>query len=248
MAIRNGARDADETSESTFIRKYQMSTGSTRSHLDVSQYLEFQKRVLGIFPYISCREENFQTFSITLVSVLLDAGSLFDSFAQTFIRCHSDAGLTFEAAGSVPNFQKKLDEKQFFTMRDYQTLFEPEFCFSDKVLNLNVYDDDFYGYPTACLHSALHQFELKPFKEWGSQSSLAWWKAFTDLKHDRSVHMSKGTLENVLLAAASAFVVLTHFHSDYIKTGAGDLEPFRLFTPLYWRLSGHGTVMRPIFL
>jgi hypothetical protein len=224
-----------------------MSIPSTRCHLDVSQYLEFQKRVLAVFPYISCNRDNFKTYSIVLVSVLLDAGSLFDSLAQTFIRCYYETGLLWEAKDSVKNFDEKVNRKKYFSMADYQTLFEAKFDFSGKTLNLNPYGDNFCGYPTDCLRNTLHQFEICPFKEWSSEKSLAWWDAFTGLKHDRSENLAKATLENTLLAAGAAFIVLTHFHGDYVKTRINEIGVLQVFTPLYWKLRGTRTLMQPSF-
>lgn len=222
-------------------------TGSIRSHLDVSQYLEFQKRVLALFPHISCRTENFQTFSTVLVSVLVDAGSLFDSLAQTFIRHCAFSGISFRAAGSVRDFQKKINVEKFFTMEDYRVLLEEQFEMSAKALNLNVYDDDFYSYPTRCLHDASHRFELRPFKEWSEDRSLPWWNAFTALKHDRSTNLTKATLENTLLATAGAFVLLTVFHEAYLKKRFRGLDLLKLFTPLYWKVTSQNCVMQPGF-
>ena len=222
-------------------------TSSARSHLDVSQYLEFQKRVLALFPYISCRIENFQTFSTVLVSVLVDAGSLFDSLAQTLIRDFASAGVSFKAASSVKDFQKKINADKFFTMEDYRVLLEEQFQLSTRAVNLNAYDDDFYSYPTRCLRDASHRFELRPFKEWTSQGSLPWWNAFTALKHDRSKNLSKATLENTLLASAGAFVLLTVFHETYIKKSFRGLDLLKLFTPFYWKVTGQMTLMQPGF-
>lgn len=222
-------------------------TDSARSHLDVSQYLEFQKRVLALFPYISCRVENFQTFSTVLVSVLLDAGSLFDSLAQTFIRCSSSRGMSFGAADSVKEFQRKCQGEKFFTMEDYRVLLEEQFELSRRALNLNVYDDDFYSYPTRCFREPSHRFELRPFKEWSSKGGLPWWNAFTALKHDRSTNLSKATLESTLLATGGAFVLLTVFHETYLKKSFRGLDLLKLFTPLYWKQTSQMTVMQPGF-
>lgn len=226
-----------------------MNSGVTRSHLDASQYLELQRRVIEIFPFISCRIENFQTFSATLASILLDAGSLFDSFSQNLIRCYAEAQMRFSNEDQVSDYIKKVKGEMNFNMRDYQVLLNLKFKLSKREVNLNTYDDDFCSSPTACYTSFLHKHKMAPFSDWKERGkSLVWWKAFTAVKHDRSMNLKMATLTNVLLATASVFVVLTIFHEDYLLKSPKLLEILALFSPMYWEMQSNRTLMTPGFI
>ncbi len=222
-----------------------MNIGISRSHLDVSQYLALQKRLFDLFPYVSCQESNFSTFSSELCSILLDAGSFFDSLSQTFIRTYSQSGLTFLKETEVKYFSKKVSNEKYFSMGDYRILLENQFELSKKLLNLNVYGDDFSSYPISFIRNEIHRFGISPFGEWANDYTLEWWDAFTNLKHDRNCHISEATLGNCIYATGAVFIVLTVFHEDYIKHGCHGIDTIRLFSPTYWKVKGSKTQIQP---
>jgi hypothetical protein len=39
---------------------------------DVNHYIELQRMLFTVFPYITCHEDNFATFSIRLESLFVD--------------------------------------------------------------------------------------------------------------------------------------------------------------------------------
>jgi hypothetical protein len=216
-------------------------------YLNVGYYDELQKRLFDVFLYVSCDNRNFGTFSITLVSVFLDAASFFDSLAQTFIRSHVVAGNQFKAESKIDDFRRKIDGNSFFTMDDYRRLLEAEFLFSDKVLNLNTHGDDFYSPPTACFRDPARCFDVKPFAAWSLDKNPEWWRAFTRVKHDRIQHMEQATLGNTIEAYGAVLVVLTFLHQKFMKSHTRALDTYRLFTPRYWKHRAQATVMHPIF-
>jgi len=218
-----------------------------RGYLDVGYYAELQKRLFDVFLYVSCDKRNFGTFSITLASIFLDAASFFDSLAQTFIRSHAEAGQKFKSEARIDNFRRKIDGKDFFNMDDYRILFEMEFLFSDKVLNLNPHGGDFYSQPTACFRDPARCFDVQPFIAWSSDKNPEWWRAFTRVKHDRIKHMDQATLGNTIEAYGAVLTVLSFYHTRFMKFHTRALDTYRLFTPRYWKLEGQATVMQPIF-
>lgn len=206
----------------------------TRSNLDVCYYIELQKRLLDVFLYISCTQKNFETHSIKLASLILEAGTLFDSLSQTFIRSRCSEGLTFKAAGEIKHLEKKLNGSEFFKITEYRTLFETEFSFSKCILNLNVYHDEFYRHPYDCYEDSSYRHVITPFQLWGESTNPKWWSAYTKLKHDRAIHFELATLGNTIEVFGGLFMVLSFFHERFFAYFP-DTELFRLFTPLYYK-------------
>jgi hypothetical protein len=218
-----------------------------QGHLEVGYYSELQKRLIGLFQTVACDQRNFGTFSVVMASIFLDSASYLDSLAQNLIRAYASAGKTFKSAGSVRDYAKKLQGDLHFNMADYRCLLDVEFGLSAKEVNLNCHGGDYYGSPTACLAESAARFPMSPFAEWSSGQSPAWWKAFTDVKHDRIKHGNKATLENTLLSMAAVVVVLVEYRPRYMRESAAGLDAFRLFTPLYWKISASRMAGLPVF-
>jgi hypothetical protein len=184
---------------------------------------------------------------VTLASVLVDAGALFDSLSQSFIRTIAAEGHQFQNAASIKQFQKKLDGEVNFTAGDYRELLETEFNLSQKIVNLNVHGGDVCSHPLRCLSDIQNRFPICPFEEWSKGKAPVWWDCFTKLKHDRTKHMEVAALGMLLHAVAGNFVLLTVFHDEYLKSKIHNIEFLELYTPLYWRVRASSTIMRPIF-
>ena len=211
-----------------------------RSGIDISFYLELQKQLFEIFLFVACTEKNFSVFSIKLASLLLDAGSFFDSLSKSLIRNAHSQGKTFGAANLCNNFEAKVKGEQNFTMADYRIIFEHEYQFSTRCLNLNPYGGDFALKPLLYRHEKSREFLVWPFDSWKENRALDWWDAFTSLKHDRTANLEKATLHNTIRTFGGAFLVLCFSHADYLKKG-GSKESLHLFTPHDWKLTS--TVM-----
>jgi hypothetical protein len=66
--------------------------------LEIAYYFELQRRVFDIFRYVSCHKANFNVYSVVVESVLVDAGSFFDSQCQTLIwECQLSCGVLNQA-------------------------------------------------------------------------------------------------------------------------------------------------------
>ena len=74
----------------------------------IPYYLELQRRICNIFRFVSCHEDNFDTYSIMLESLLVDTCSFYDSLCQTFIRQRKLAGHVFRDEASLPDFARKV--------------------------------------------------------------------------------------------------------------------------------------------
>lgn len=114
--------------------------------MDIEYYLELQRRMLDIFRYISCHEHNFETYSIVLESLLVDACSFFDSSCQTLIREKAATGHKFKEEAKVADFALKTTLGSNFNFADYRALLESDFVLSKKQVHLNLYDESHHGW------------------------------------------------------------------------------------------------------
>lgn len=163
--------------------------------LEIAYYMELQRRIFDIFRYVSCHENNFNTYSIILESVLVDAGSFFDSECQTLIRHLATNGHKFAGQNNIKDFGRKVEAKDNFNFGDYRMLLEAHFKISSMVVNLNPYEDAYFGNPTQYSPDKVSGYVVSPFSDWAKADTPSfWWKAFTDLKHDRLSNFRNATL------------------------------------------------------
>ena len=210
--------------------------------LDIPYYLELQRRQFDILRYVSCHENNFETYSVILESLLIDACSFFDSLCQTLIREKAETGHQFKQGSAIPDFTAKVTGKADFNFGDYRTLLEGDFALSPREINVNVYEDALYN-PIHSLPDQVSGYRIAPFNEWATGGSSPWWKAFTDLKHDRMANFREAKLRHVLYSLGAVFIVLTIRNELDFKQGAVSLELYDLFFPKYWRFKGRVSVM-----
>lgn len=206
--------------------------------LDVAYYVELQRRLFDVLRYISCHERNFGTYSIVLESLLVDSGSFFDSLSQQFIRDKASSGRTFADEHKIQDFALKACGRENFNFGDYRTLLEGDFTVSAMEVNLNVYEDAYFGNPHSYRPDLVSGYLLSPFKEWASGGTSPWWKAFTELKHDRISNFRCATLGNTVLALAGTFIMLTLRNEPDFKGGLVAPEMYDLFLPKYWKWKG----------
>ena len=134
--------------------------------------------------------------------------------------------------------------KDDFNFADYRKLLEGDFILSTKAVNVNPYEDAFYSNPMPYLPNAVAGHLISPFDEWGAgNKSSPWWKAFTELKHDRISNFRKASLRNALYSLAATFIILTFRHEAEFKAGSVSLELYDLFFPKYWTFKGRVAVM-----
>jgi hypothetical protein len=215
--------------------------------MDIPYYIELQRRMFDIFGYVSCHEKNFETHSVILESLLVDTCSFFDSLCQTFIREKSEAGHVFKHQSQVGDFKGKLSRGADFNFGDYMALLEGEFGLSKREVNLNPYEVDPYSNPLNYAPDKIAGYRIVPFKEWAADPGKSlWWRAFTDLKHDRLKNFRESTLQNVIYALAAVFIILTLRNETAFKAGSVTPELYDLFFPKYWTFEGR--VMPGIFV
>ncbi len=209
-----------------------------KQQLDIAYFTELQRRVFDIFRYVSCHKDNFDAYSIIMESVLVDSGSFFDSLCQTFIRAKSSTGHRFRQESHVSDFAKKASGTINFNFADYRVLLEGDFALSGRNVNLNPYEDAFYANPTSYAPDNVSGYLVAPFQEWATGTPSPWWKAFTELKHDRLSNFRQATLGNVIHALAAVFVILTVHNEPDFKEGHVASEIYDLFLPMYWQSKG----------
>ena len=215
--------------------------------MDIPYYIELQRRMFDIFRYVSCHEKNFDTYSVILESLLVDTCSFFDSLCQTLIREKSLAGMTFKHESQIGDFKRKVSDAAEFNFGDYRTLLEGDFVLSEKEVNLNPYEDALYSNPMRYAPDKISSYLIFPFREWADSTSPSpWWRAFTDLKHDRLRNFREAKLKNAIHALAATFIILAIRNENEFKAGSITPELYDLFFPKYWTFKGR--VMPGIFL
>jgi hypothetical protein len=205
--------------------------------MDIPYYLELQRRAFDIFRYISCHDLNFETHSVIIESALVDTGSFFDSLCQTFIRGKSMGGHAFRQQSSVGRLPEKV-AGQNFNFPDYRTLLEGDYELSTYRVNLNPYEPANIYNPLMHSPDSISYFLIAPFEEWARAEQSPWWKAFTDLKHDRIRNSREAKLRHLIFALAAAFIVLSLQHQAEFRDGLVPTEIYDLFFPKYWRAAG----------
>lgn len=205
---------------------------------EISYFVFLQRRMYEMFLYVSCHERNFNTYSIQIESLLVDTCSFFDSLSQAFIRELATRSHGFSKETSVNSYSQKVAGTEYFHAGDYRTLFEGDFRFSTKEVNLNAYEDNLYANPLAFRPDNIKGYRIRPFELWAADEKTPWWEAFTSLKHNRLSSAHKATLGNAVNALAGTYILLTCRHEESFKEGRVDAELYRLFVPMYWKWKG----------
>lgn len=215
---------------------------NTNSKLDLTYYIELQRRLEEIFLYVDCNRDNFNTFSVKIENLFVDTCAFFDSLSQTHIIEEKNKNVVFIAERSnAININNRIQNNNFLNMGDYKILFEQEYQLSNKTLNLNHSDSAYFGNPIAYFFSywssgkqPLNGEEIKPFESWSNNNSTTWWKSYTALKHNRLANFKKATLEGLIEALGAVFILLTVRHEKLFKNGELGQEYYRIFFPNYY--------------
>lgn len=186
-----------------------------------------------------------------LESLLVDACSFFDSSCQTLIREKAATGHKFKEEAKVADFALKTTLGSNFNFADYRALLEGDFVLSKRQVNLNLYEGKLFSNPiTGGSYSPddIAGYLLRPFEQWSSYldpspSASPWWKAFTDLKHDRLRNFPQAKLANCLYGLAASFIILTVRNEAKFKQGHVPVSVYDLFFPKYWEWRGRISIM-----
>ncbi len=79
---------------------------------------------------------------------------------------------------------------------------------------------------------------LKPFENFLPDKSMAWWTAYTGVKHARIQNIKSGNLENTLFALAALYTLEKHLHKE-ITGKDGISQESNLFHIVGWLELGH---------
>lgn len=210
-------------------------------------FIDLQNRMIDIFPFVSCHENNFGTYSIKIESLFVDVCSFFDSLCQTYICEQHTKGYVFKDEAKVKRFAKKLasvrepkgtrKKEDFFNAGDYRSLFEGRFRLSDKEVGVNNYDGQLVLNAVQFPPEKTDSYVILPFQDWADCHSTAWWEAYAKLKHNRLANHSEATLKNLIYAMAGTYIIITLREVDVFKSG-GTRELFGPFLPWYWEVGG----------
>jgi len=207
--------------------------------LDIPYYLELQRRLENILLYVSCHENNFQTHSIKIENLFVDTCAFFESMCQSYLIENNNNGHKFEFAANISDFEKKVGGGKFFTIGDYRMILDNEFNLSGMNLNLNCYEDDYYGNPQAIDYPAnINGYIIKPLERWGNDKTPRWWSAYNKLKHNRMKNIKKATLKNLINALGAAYLILTLRNELKFKKAKVPEDIYNVFYPKFWSYKG----------
>lgn len=67
-----------------------------------------------------------------------------------------------------------------------------------------------------------------PWEQWQHNKNPSWWRAYTEVKHQRDQHFASANLENTLNAVAGLYLLLIFFFSSEAKNGQLAPDPLLL--------------------
>lgn len=162
---------------------------TTNQQLIFEQYTTLEDEFLKILKYIPFEENHYNVWSFEISSLLLNIGSLIDSFCK-----NSLISSTFNTIENIDR-HRLVDRPN---MEIYREVYKSRYKIEDK----KVFE--------------LRNFTLiQPYQKWVDNSSIDWWKNYTDIKHDRFQNKEKATLKTTLDALGGLFL-LAIIHADTI--------------------------------
>jgi len=166
--------------------------------------------------YVEFSQDNFKTYSIEFVKLLLAIGSEVDVVAK-------DVCKALDPAGTYGNINQYRD---CISVRNT--------IFNEKVLAPD------YG------------LEFQPWKAWHGDKNPSWWKAYNDVKHERSVNYRDANFENCANAVSGLFAMVLYCYAaeesrDTISGGTTLLEWHQSYNEPLMRLPYHVYAFQPPF-
>lgn len=162
---------------------------TTNQQLIFEQYTTLEDEFLKILKYIPFEENHYNVWSFEIGNLLLNVGSLIDSFFKNSLNSP-----TFDTVDQIENYRDR-DQP---TMKIFREVYKSRY----KIENKRIFE--------------LRNFTaIQPYKKWGDNLSLDWWKNYTAIKHDRLRNKEKSTLKTTLDALGGLFL-LTIIHVDTI--------------------------------
>ena len=161
-----------------------------------NEYVYLEDDFIESIRYLPLVPAHYEVWSAHFADLIIRIGSVFDSFLKRAIFCES-----LDNVDHIEKCREKYKSKEMINIVDYYKIFEPFYILSSKDVH------------------NLHTFEtVTPFSKWvNDYEPLGWWKAYTDLKHDRFVNKEVATLEKTLNALGGLFL-LNVLHSETAPT------------------------------
>lgn len=183
----------------SYIPAYVKDTRYASDRIQLSRaYINIENELRKVFDYIEPDENNKNTFSFELYSILLRACT------EVELNCK----LIMEANGASPI-------GKHFTMTDYVKLEQSSKLSKYKVLFNNWRNKD------SSKKLIYEKKEIYPFKNFDPQISQSpqWYKDYNSAKHNRELNLDKANLDNCISAVAGILVLLySQFGSCCIET------------------------------
>lgn len=184
-----------------YIPEYVFDPRYSNDRLQLSRaYVNIEKELRNIFNYIEPDEDNKQTFSFELYSLLLRACT------EVELNCKQ----ILEANGATPI-------GKFFTMSDYKKLEKSSMLSKYKVVYQNWRQRNSDTKELEYIRK-----EFYPFKNFDISISKSpnWYTDYNSVKHNREGNLEKANLENCMNAIAGILVLL------YSQYGASCIETY----------------------
>ena len=164
---------------------------TTDSQLILEQYSSLEEEFVKFLKYVPLEEKHYDVWSFELSNILLNIGSIIDSFFK-----NSLYSPTFDGINNIDSYRQA--EKH--NMEMYRDIYKSKYNIEKK----RIYE--------------IRNFSsIVPYKNWANNSSLDWWKSYTDIKHNRFKNKEKASLKSTLDALGGLFLALI-IHFDTIPT------------------------------
>jgi len=72
--------------------------------------------------------------------------------------------------------------------------------------------------PTTKVFVSRYGLTLEPWSNWAGNTHPDWWRSYNDVKHERSAHFNKATLQNALNALAALMVLTYEYYARHLAT------------------------------
>lgn len=173
-------------------------------------YLTLENRFMETLSYAALCSDNYKCYSDAYALMLQVIGAEVDAVFKVY------CGFNSSDRKSIANYITEVDHKEM------QTGFHG-FHIRDQKIELREYE-----------------ITVQPFKDWDAAKpaeSLSWWKAFTDIKHDRFGNKEQANQENVLNALAALYLLEMLILKE-VTDDTGEIDVFdkgsALFTLRNW--------------
>ena len=155
---------------------------STRLHWNY--FLALEKDLEAVARYVEFCPENLNTYSIELAHLLLSAASEVDTLAKC-----------------ICGILKPKAKPQ--NINDYRKIIKEW----EENASCEVKEKDWHKLSALKIYIPRYNLEFAPWASWAKDKNPDWWFSYNKVKHERSSHFNKATLDNALQALAGLLAV-----------------------------------------